>query len=157
MTRYNSLIVIILVGLSLFSCDPGKWMNYYGYDFYIRNDSGVPVKMDWGLGLKRIEPDDSVLLVQVWEVIGNGVRGFDVMPDSKYWSNIDSQYYRINKVSLYSEDESLIREWTLETKDDGGHQLFSEEHWKRYDYKLKIESVIRKWIFYITDEDLSLP
>lgn len=27
----------------------------------------------------------------------------------------------------------------------------------RYDYKLKIESVIRKWIFYITDEDLSLP
>ena len=57
MTRYNSLIVIILVGLSFISCDPGKWMNYYGYDFYIRNDSGVPVKMDWGLGLKRIEPD----------------------------------------------------------------------------------------------------
>ena len=133
------------------ACDPSDSFPDNEGEWWVKNDTKEPIGIwcDWTFmepKLEKVMPGDSLHLNTYYCYI-NTDPVFDGLLTS---TEPDGD----RKISFFSSDGSLLKEWFVRDKDEAGNRFFNENNWRKYK-KDKYDGFIKRiWVYDFTSNDV---
>lgn len=133
------------------ACDPSDSFPDNEGEWWVKNDTNeaIGIWCDWTFmepKLEKVMPGDSLHLYTYYCYI-NTAPVFDGLLTS---TEPDGD----RKISFFSSDGSLLKEWFVRDKDEAGNRFFNENNWRKYK-KDKYDGFIKRiWVYDFTSNDV---
>ena len=133
------------------ACDPSDSFADNEGEWWVKNDTNeaIGIWCDWTFmepKLEKVIPGDSLHLYTYYCYI-NTDPVFDGLLTS---TEPDGD----RKISFFSSDGSLLKEWFVRDKDEAGNRFFNEYNWRKYK-KDKYDGFIKRiWVYDFTSNDV---
>lgn len=145
-------ILFALMAMYCFmACDPSDSFADNEGGWWVKNDTNeaIGIWCDWTFmepKLEKVMPGDSLHLYTYYCYI-NTDPVFDGLLTS---TEPDGD----RKISFFSSDGSLLKEWFVRDKDEAGNRFFNEYNWRKYK-KDKYDGFIKRiWVYDFTSNDV---
>ena len=145
-------ILFALMAMYCFTaCDPSDSFPDNEGEWWVKNETKEPIGIwcDWTFMEPKIEkvmPGDSLRLYSLYYFI-NTEPVFDGLLTS---TKQDGD----RKISFFSLDGGLLKEWFVRDKDEAGNMFFNENNWRKYK-KDKHDGFIELiWVYDFTSNDV---
>lgn len=145
-------ILFALMAMHCFmACDPSDSFADNEGEWWVKNDTNEAIGIwgDWTFmepKLEKVMPGDSLHLYTYYCYI-NTDPVFDGLLTS---TEPDGD----RKISFFSSDGSLLKEWFVRDKDEAGNRFFNENNWRKYK-KDKYDGFIKRiWVYDFTSNDV---
>ena len=145
-------ILFALMAMYCFiACDPSDSFADNEGEWWVKNDTNeaIGIWCDWTFMEPKLEkamPGDSLHLYTYYCYI-NTDPVFDGLLTS---TEPDGD----RKISFFSSDVSLLKEWFVRDKDEAGNRFFNENNWRKYK-KDKYDGFNKRiWVYDFTSNDV---